>query len=293
MLPISLIDIKYIVAISNELSLTAAAERLGVTTSAVTQRLDRMEEKLGHKLVNRSRSTLTEAGQRILQFGLSLLKDYEQLSHDLSDLGRPRLRIMANASLIIDDLINVIEQLKLRDPTVDVELAEGNFSEIINAVLTGHFDAGLIAGRPKVKGLRLFPYKSERLCVITQTSHPLTKSGETSFVEAAKYPMIGTDRKKQLSVLLSSKAKKANVQLNLPVRISSFEAQAYAVSKTDLGIAIVLESTAKRFSSQYPIQILKLTDQWATHTFSICVKETGSLSDTAMEFIQLLINLKS
>ena len=292
MFQISLNDIEYIVAISNELSLTAAAERLGVTTSAVTQRLDRMEEAVGHKLVNRRRASLTEAGHRVLKFGHSLLNDYEQMHLDLLDLGRPRLRIMANASLMIDDLVMVVERMKINDQKIEIELAEGNFPEIINAVLNGHFDLGLIAGRPKVKGLRLFPYKTERLCIITQTSHPLAKAKEATFSEAATYPMIGTDRKKQISILLNAKAKKLNLRLKQPLRISSLEAQVYSVCKSDVGIAIVLESMARRFASQFPIQIIRLNETWAEHKFSICVRETGSLSETARDFVQLLIQLK-
>lgn len=79
-------------------SFTAAAERLGLTKSAVGKSVARLEERLGLKLIQRStrRLSLTPDGQRYLQSCQSALEVLDQAEAELSShaaLPAGRLRI--------------------------------------------------------------------------------------------------------------------------------------------------------------------------------------------------------
>ena len=283
-------DLKLIFTIAKEKSLSATAQRLGVTSPAVSMRLSKLEDKIGAKLVHRKGGArLTQAGQQVLKLATSFHHSLSQLENDLAEIHLPRLKIIANTSLIIDDVTPVIDKMRHANPDLDVVLKEGSFPEIISAVLNGIADAGLIAGRPKVAGLRLFPYKTERLSLIAPAQHPIAQLQEITFADAAKHPFIAADKEKQLSLLMQSKAKKNKVKLKFPVSVTSFEAQAHMVCNTNIGIALVLGSVAQRFAKSYPIKVIKLSDEWALNEFSVIVRETGTLSDQTLEFVRLLI----
>lgn len=82
-------------------SFDAAAAELGVTQSAVSQRLKALEENVGVKLVNREKPcTGTEAGRRIAAHADHLQAMEQALAVDLGtkvDSQQGRLRIAVNA----------------------------------------------------------------------------------------------------------------------------------------------------------------------------------------------------
>jgi DNA-binding transcriptional LysR family regulator len=67
--------LKYIVAIAEEGTFTAAAARLPLAQSALSRQISEMEDALGVQLFDRSRggSTLTDAGEALLRFARELL----------------------------------------------------------------------------------------------------------------------------------------------------------------------------------------------------------------------------
>src|SRR5512138_3416205 len=64
-------------------SLSAAARELGVSTSAVSKRLARLEQRLGVRLVHRTtrRLSLTDEGELYLQGATRLLAEMSDLEH--------------------------------------------------------------------------------------------------------------------------------------------------------------------------------------------------------------------
>ncbi len=85
-------------AILRQGSLTAAARRLGVTTGAITRRLNALETRLGAKLLNRStrRLSLTESGRHYyaaIAPALAQIASAAERVHDLSTEPRGELRV--------------------------------------------------------------------------------------------------------------------------------------------------------------------------------------------------------
>jgi DNA-binding transcriptional LysR family regulator len=180
-------DIETVVALSRELSLTAAAQRLGVSRQAISQRLDKIEDKLGHTIATRKgRLILTAEGKEIAAHCATLQQAFVNLHAKLQRLKEPRLDIMADEVLLKCDLPLVVQQMLLNNPTLRIGLHRGSFSEIIRNVMDGTIDAGLIAGNPHVPGLRLVQYRIERVCLMMSCSHPLT--GKRTAVQRC-YPL--------------------------------------------------------------------------------------------------------
>ncbi|WP_428718558.1 LysR family transcriptional regulator [Undibacterium curvum] len=283
-------EIETIIVLSRELSMTAAGQRLGVSRSAVSQRLDKIEDKIGYTIATRKgRLILTREGKEIAEHCAEMQQAYSSLQTKLQRLKEPRLDIMADEVLLKRDLTLVTHQMLLNNPDLKISLHRGSFSEIIRCVLNGTIDAGLIAGNPHVPGLRIVPYRIERVCLMMPCSHPLTSKKEMPFSEAIRWPIIHADTLEHIIPIIDDMANKMGIKLQRPLTCPSFDVQAHYAANTDIAIALTLESAALVYQSTHPIHIIHLTDEWADNQLYICEREIGGNSTATTELIQLMV----
>lgn len=80
-------DIRFLLVIRESTSLLEASRKLGLTPSAVTQRLQQMEKKLGIRLLDRSARQLrfTDEGELLCLRGSELVQQFDALLEDLHE----------------------------------------------------------------------------------------------------------------------------------------------------------------------------------------------------------------
>ncbi|WPZ35008.1 LysR family transcriptional regulator [Thalassobaculum sp. OXR-137] len=134
-------------AIAEENNFRAAADRLGVTRSAVSQGVRRLEDSLGVSLVTRTTRSvrLTEAGERL----------YAALSQPMSDIGtaleglagedRPRGLLRLAVTSIAEEFLSGPFLVSFTDAHPEVELDVTVTDEEFDIVAAG-FDAGVRLG---------------------------------------------------------------------------------------------------------------------------------------------------
>ncbi len=129
-------------------SLTAAAERLGVTPAAVSKSLARLEEQLGVRLLNRStrRLALTDEGAGFLAKARAALRALDEAVADVSQAARTptgRVRISVGAAFGRRWVLPVLPALTARYPELSIELDLDN--RPVDLVAEG-FDIGIRGG---------------------------------------------------------------------------------------------------------------------------------------------------
>src|SRR3712207_1878360 len=82
---VDLIVLEAFLAVAEERSFTRAAKRLGVSTSAVSHAIRRLEARLGVRLLARTTRSVaaTEAGQRLIDHLRPALTDIEETLTDI------------------------------------------------------------------------------------------------------------------------------------------------------------------------------------------------------------------
>jgi DNA-binding transcriptional LysR family regulator len=284
-------DFELIYAISLGSSLSAAAQRLGVTKPAVSQRLTRLEEIIGQTLVKRGIPVqFTKAGERMLAAAKVVVFGVAALESDLCEIGTGTipLKIMTNLSVAIDDLPHVIERMKSDSPKLNITIHEGVISETLSSVLNKSMDVGIVFNIQSAPGLRYTPYRRERFFVIAPLSHPLSNFDEISLLDASGHDFIGTGRSHNITAIIESEIQHSGRSIHYAMHTSSYEMQAHFVGTTNIGIAIVLGNVAKRYERIYPIKAIALTDAWASGEYVIVTKDTEPLSIQCNNFIKLM-----
>ncbi|MFZ6813573.1 LysR family transcriptional regulator [Undibacterium sp. Rencai35W] len=291
MIKLDIDDLHLIQIVSSELSFSAAATRLGISGAAVSRRLSKIENILGHKIVHRPGPfKLTRAGLRFLELADTVLHEHDIFQRDIGNIksGNNLLKIMANPSIMISDMPQVIETLNLKNPDLQIELSGGSLTETLKAVQDGDIDVGIVTDQPYIEGLRFYKYRNDRLCVLAPISHALSQKDSATLREISAHPIIGADKSRQVSIIIDTQAKHERHELNYIVRTTDYDLQASLVAQTDIGVAIMFESIARRFANA-PVKIITLNEDWAVRELSICVQDTGSLSDPCTDFMQLMI----
>lgn len=121
------LDLAFFVRLALHPSLASAAQEMGVTAPAVSRRLAALERRLGVRLLNRTtrRQSLTPEGEHYLEEGRRILKELEQLEHELTaarDVPRGPLRINAGFGFGRRHIAPVIADFARRYPEVEVLL---------------------------------------------------------------------------------------------------------------------------------------------------------------------------
>lgn len=118
-------------------SFSAAAARLGVSKSAVSKQIAKLEDRLGARLLNRTTRTLspTDAGQDFYERCLRVVREVEEAERAITHLSaEPRglLRLNAPATFGREYLAPLVPEMLARWPELRIEaLFEDRFVDVV------------------------------------------------------------------------------------------------------------------------------------------------------------------
>lgn len=131
-------------------SITAASDLLGLTISATSRALGRLEEKLQTTLLRRTtrRLELTEEGATFLQHARAILDSVDAAEEQMAARRmRPagRLRIDAATPFVLHVLVPLLEGFRARYPDVELELSSNEgFTDLIEKRTDVAFRIGVL-----------------------------------------------------------------------------------------------------------------------------------------------------
>lgn len=136
-------------------SFSAAAERLLMSQSGVSQHMSELEAALGARLFERGRRgvTLTPAGQTLLDYTRQLLRlaaEAELAVTDVASLASGQVAVGATPGVSAYQLPEWVQSFRGRFPRLSVSLKTDITPAIVRGVLAGQLDLGLIEGEVRV-----------------------------------------------------------------------------------------------------------------------------------------------
>ncbi|WP_298400804.1 LysR family transcriptional regulator [Sphingobium sp.] len=175
-----LIDLNAFIAIAEEGSFTKAAAKMGVSQSALSHKIRRLESRIGVRLLSRTTRSVspTDAGERLLA---GLVPAFEQIEGHLELLGemreRPagtiRLTVPLHAAATI--LWPAVEKLMRDYPDINVELS---IDSGMRDIVADRFDAGIRLGEQVARDMIAVRIGPElRMAAVAAPAY-LTEHGE-------------------------------------------------------------------------------------------------------------------
>ncbi|MEH8170897.1 LysR family transcriptional regulator [Aeromonas veronii] len=149
-------------------SFTRAAERLDLTQAAVSQHISRLEAEFGPLLLRKPRQLeLTPRGLVLLDFARQQAQAAEQLRARLSDddphRGAITLTTPGSIGLLLYPLLLDQQQ---EHPELTIQHRFAPTPDIVQAVLAGRSDLGLVDQPPEHPSIAAEPFAREPLCLV-------------------------------------------------------------------------------------------------------------------------------
>jgi DNA-binding transcriptional LysR family regulator len=193
-------QLRYFVAVAEELHFGRAAERLMIVQSAVSQQVRRLERELGVDLLDRSprHVRLTEAGERFLPHARAVLaaerRAVASVAGYAGELGSV-LRVGTSTGMG-ERLERFLEAMERLAPGTRIELSSGPTSARLEQVAAGLLDVCFARGVEQgPDGVRVIPVWQDPLVVAISARDPLARCEAVELRELAHLPLRLTARR--------------------------------------------------------------------------------------------------
>lgn len=169
-------------------SVTRAADRLGVTQSALTHRLREAERRLDAELFGRTgnRLHLTPAGERLYSTAVAVIEDLERAEADVRVLAEQQRTVVRLGQGTYSRFHWYPDFARtLDDPDLELDIVARAAREPLTCLLEGAADVVTVHGvQQEQRRLRWLRLASDPLVAIMAPSHPLA---DKPYVEAADF----------------------------------------------------------------------------------------------------------
>jgi len=230
-------------------TMTAAAEQLLVSQSAVSLAVAGLENALGTQLLVRRRSrglALTAAGRRFLPQAKELLAHAEDVRADVHSEGRElsgRLVVGCFRTAAPFVLPGLLETFAAEHPGVELAFIEGPLPELERALKDGRCEVALVYDLDVGPGIECDALYQTEPYVLLSPEHPLAGGGEALGLDTlAEHAMVMLDVPPS-SAYFHGVFAQAGVQPDVRFNVSSYELLRSLVAR-NLGYGLLISRPA-------------------------------------------------
>jgi DNA-binding transcriptional LysR family regulator len=177
---IALRQLRYFVAVAEEMNFRRAAERLHITQPPLSRQIAALETALGARLLERdtTRVRLTPAGELALREFRQLLLQFDECIERLAGVppaGRQRLRVGVLWWTDLTGFAAFEQQLMRLTGVPRIEPVVGQTDELIRQLHRGEIDVSMLVLPYPTARLRLHPVARARHVALVPSGHPLAR----------------------------------------------------------------------------------------------------------------------
>jgi Transcriptional regulator len=197
MFNVTLRRMEVLVAVVEEGSFAAAADRFGIAQPSVSAHIMAIEKEIGGQVFIRRRGRkplLTEIGRSVLQHARELLAEADDMRADVVKIRGetgPQVVLSCQRSLSNYVLRKNITDFALARPDIQLVLRIGKQEDVFSEVRDGVADVGCFLGNEDLRGVRAEIIGRERLVLIAAPNHPLAQRKRIKPKDVARYDFVG------------------------------------------------------------------------------------------------------
>jgi DNA-binding transcriptional LysR family regulator len=187
-------------AVAETLNFTRAAERLGLTQSAVSHQIKALERELGEPLFVRAKRgvLLSEGGRAALEHAVRILDDAEALRTRLQGQGRApsgRVRAAAATQAFVHLFAGLFESFMKTHPRIELTFRTTvSTDQTMADILAGAAEVGFAALPVYSPSLQVRELFEDELVLVTGPDHPLAGRRTVSVADVAAARLVLFER---------------------------------------------------------------------------------------------------
>jgi DNA-binding transcriptional LysR family regulator len=286
-----LYSLQVFLTVATEKSFSRAAERLLRTQPAVSLALQRLEQELGEKLIDRSGKELilTDAGRTVLDYARRFQSLHQELDNSLAELrdnSAGRLTIGANESTSIY-LLRHIERYRELYPKIKVQVRRSLSSKLPNELIDGNLELGVISYDPADERLKSKVIYTDALAFVVSPKHRLASRKTVSIKDLASENFIAHNVVSPYREVVLREFQAHRVPLRMDVEMPTIETIRRLV-QNDLGVAFLPRMCVEQEIEQKILCEVRVKEMHVERKIRLIYPTRRALSHAAKAFLEVL-----
>ena len=266
--------------VQNDFNISKAANSLHTSQPGVSKQIQLLEDEVGVQIFQRNGKRLTgltEPGQQVFDSIAEIIreeKNIKRVSEEYEKKDTGNFTIATTHTQARYKLPNVVEEFVKKYPKINLNIHQGNPSQVTEQIVNGDADVGIATESIGLHDkIFCIPCYSWNRIIVMPKSHPLNEEKIITLEHLATYPLITYDYAFTGSTIVSKVFKESNLKPNM--MLTAIDAD---VIKTyvnlNLGIGLIAEMA---FDSSKDID---LVSRDVSHLFPLSTTYLGIRKDT-------------
>jgi DNA-binding transcriptional LysR family regulator len=250
---------------------TRAARAVGIAQPALTVAIQKLEQEVGLKLINRAdkNSLLTAEGEVLYKLATQLLSQAKQVElelEELKELERGTIRFGVSAMMGSYYFPKILTKFQQKYPKIKIHLVDQGTAALEKMLLNSELDLALVRGDLENPQLRYTELINEEVVAGMVSSHHLATEQTISLAQFCQQPLVLFHEGYFLREVVSQYAKKYHLSLDIRMETNLIELQKSLV-RNEVGITTclsrILENEKQMTSTPFDPKIeFKLSLAW-------------------------------
>ena len=286
-----LYSLQVFLTVATEKSFSRAAEKLLRTQPAVSLAVQRLEQEMGEKLIDRSGKELmlTDAGRTVIEYARRFQSLQQELDNSLAELrdnSAGRLVIGANESATLY-LLRHIEHYRELFPKIKITVRRSLSSRIPDELLDGNLELGVISYDPADERLKSKIIYSDSLVFVVSPKHRLAHRKAVSIAELDAETFIAHNVISPYREVVIRTFRENKVPLGIDVEMPTIETIRKLV-QNNLGVAFLPRMCVEQEIEQKTLYEVRVKEMHLERKIRLVYPTRRALSHAAKAFLELV-----
>ncbi len=276
-------------------SISKVANRAHISQSALSQMINRIEDALGHKLLNRSNKGVfpTEMGEIVLKYSENIILNYEKMIQEMDRLEKKMdtVRINATWSLVNYSLPCILYKVKKQFPNHKYELISSSNDNTIRDILNDICDVGFLSGPPKDKSLYVHKVGMEKVVLVSAFNYDIPDN--IHFHDLKRYEFVTLKNIDNINTCLGRELLQAGMgfeDLNIIFDVDSISAVKASI-ENNYGVSFLPYTAVKRELYERRYKLIEVEGLNMDYDIYLASKPLNKISASVRESIETLIEI--
>ncbi|MBS6197878.1 LysR family transcriptional regulator [Oscillospiraceae bacterium CLA-AA-H272] len=269
-------------------NITAAAQTLFISQSAVSQSIKQLEAELQTRLFARNSRgvTLTADGRMLYEYvrsAMGLLETGEEKLSQSRDLQMGHLTIGASDTVTSQFLLPYLDRFHRQYPAIHIQIISGRSHKVLGLLQSGKVDIAFASTPQEGASLETFPCLATHSIFVAGAEYPCDFDHVYTLEEIARFPLILLERKASSRLYLEKYFLQNGLHLNPEIELGA-RSLLVDLAAIGFGVAGVTEEFVRRELESGRLRKLRTSFDIPPRSVDLCVLRDVPLTSAAQRF---------
>ena len=273
-------------------NITAAAQSLYISQSAVSQSIKQLESELQTRLFSRNSRgvTLTGEGKMLYEYvrsAMGLLETGEAKLSQTRDLQMGHLTIGASDTVTSQFLLPYLDRFHRRYPAIRIQIVSGRSHKVLGLLQSGKVDIAFASTPGENGSLTTFPCFATHSLFVAGADYPCDFDHVYTIQEIARFPLILLERKASSRLYLEKYFLQNGLHLDPEIELGA-RSLLVDLATIGFGVAGVTEEFVTRDLESGRLRKLRTDFEIPARSVDMCTLRDVPMTAAAEQFVRFV-----